>query len=151
MGGYVHKPVRWNREAALLWTAGQRDAALKLCLEALDATDDSDPDAFIQPGFYAFQLERFDVATAVLESGLAKFPDHPMILLSLGSAYSRWHKHRRAVPVLERFLALGIVDASAFDGLATSYQGVGDPIRARLFGTMSLNEKDALTKDRRGS
>ena len=35
MGGYVHKPVRWNREAKALWTAGQRDAAVKSCLEAL--------------------------------------------------------------------------------------------------------------------
>lgn len=151
MGGYVHKPVNWNREAATLWTAGLREAAAKLCLEALDSNPDPDADAFIQPGFYLFQLDRFDVATAVLERGVEKFPDHPMILLSLGSSYSRWRKHRQAIPLLERFLALGIVDASAYDALAMSCSGTGDIIRARLFGTLALNEKDALTKDRHGS
>ncbi|MCY7271894.1 MAG: tetratricopeptide repeat protein, partial [Sphingomonas bacterium] len=151
MGGYIHKPVTWNREAATLWTAGLREAAAKLSLEALDANPDPDADAFIQPGFYAFQLDRFDVATAVLEHGVATFPNHPMILLSLGSAYSRWRKHRQAIPLLERFLALGIIDASAFDALAMSCAGTGDTIRARLFGTLALNEKDALTKPRHGS
>ena len=151
MGGYVHKPVTWNREAATLWTAGLREAATKLCLEALDADPDPDADAFIQPGFYLFQLDRFDVATAVLERGVEKFPDHPMILLSLGSSYSRWRRHRQAIPLLERFLALGNVDASAYDALAMSCSATGDTIRARLFGTLALNEKDALTKDRHGS
>lgn len=151
MGGYVHKPVSWNREAATLWTAGLREAATKLCLETLDCNPDPDADAFIQPGFYLFQLDRFDVATAVLERGVAKFPDHPMILLSLGSSYSRWRKHKRAIPLLERFLALGIVDASAFDALAMSCSATGDTIRARLFGTLALNEKDALTKARHGT
>ena len=151
MGGYVHKPVSWNREAATLWTAGMREAAAKLCLEALDANPDPDPDAFIQPGFYLFQLDRFDVATILLERGVAKFPDHPMILLSLGSSYSRWRRHRQAIPLLERFLALGIVDASAYDALALSCSATGDTIRARMFGTLALNEKDALTKARHGT
>jgi len=151
MGGYVHKPVTWNREAATLWAAGQRDAAVKLCLAALDTNPAPDADAFIQPGYYLFQLERFDIGTAVLERGVATFPDHPMILLSLGSSYSRWRKHKRAIPLLERFLALGIIDASAYDALAMSCSSTGDPIRARVFGTMSLNEKDALTRDRHGS
>ena len=45
MGGYVHKPVTWNREASALWAAGQRDAAVKLCLEVLDADPAPDADA----------------------------------------------------------------------------------------------------------
>ena len=151
MGGYVHKPVTWNREASALWAAGQSDAAVKLCLEALDADPAPDADAFIQPGFYLFQMERFDVGTRVLERAVAKFPDHPMILLSLGSSYSRWRKHKRAIPLIERFLALGIIDASAYDALAMSCSSTGDTIRARIFGTLALNEKDALTKDRHGS
>jgi len=151
MGGYIHKPVAWNREAKALWASGQQEAAVKTCLEALDADPAPGPDAFVQPGYYLFQMERFDVGTQVLERGLEKFPDHPMILLSLGSSYSRWRKHRRAIPILERFLALGIVDASAFDALAMSCSMTGDTIRARIFGTMALNEKDKLTRDRHGS
>ena len=151
MGGYVYKPVTWNGEAAQLWAAGQRDAAVKLCLAALDANPAPDADAFIQPGFYAFQLEKFDIGTQVLERGLTKFPDHPMILLSLGSSYSRWHKPKCAIPFLERFLALGYTDASAYDALAQSCSLSGDMIRARLFGTMALKEKDALTRDRHGT
>jgi len=151
MGGYVHKPVTWNREAATLWAAGMRDAAVTMSLTALDADPDPNPDAFIQPGFYAFQLERFDIGTALLERAVARFPDHPMILLSLGSSYSRWRKHSQAIPLLERFLALGIVDASAYDALAMSCSSTGDTIRARVFGTLALNEKDALTRDRHGS
>jgi len=151
MGGYVHKPVTWHREASALWAAGMRDAAVTMSLTALDADPAPDADAFIQPGFYLFQLERFDIGTAVLERAVAKFPDHPMILLSLGSSYSRWHKHSQAIPLLERFLALGIVDASAYDALAMSCSSTGDTIRARVFGTLALNEKDALTRDRRGS
>ena len=151
MGGYVHKPVTWNREASALWAAGMRDAAVTMCLKALDANLAPDADAFIQPGFYLFQMERFDVGTTVLERAVTRFPDHPMILLSLGSSYSRWRKHKRAIPLLERFLALGIVDASAYDALAMSCSMTGDTIRARIFGTMALNEKDALTRDRHGT
>ena len=151
MGGYVHKPVTWNREAATLWAAGMRDAAVTMSLTALDADPAPDADAFIQPGFYLFQLERFDIGTALLERAVARFPDHPMILLSLGSSYSRWRKHSQAIPLLERFLALGIVDASAYDALAMSCSSTGDTIRARVFGTLALNEKDALTRDRHGS
>jgi hypothetical protein len=151
MGGYVYKPVNWNKAAATFWSAGKRDEAVKLCLEALEANPEPDSDSFIQPGFYLFQMERFDVATKVLERGLARFPDHPMMLLSLGSAYSRWRKHKLAIPPLERFLSLGIVDASAFDALAMSCSSVGDTIRARIAGTMALNEKDAQTRDRHGT
>ena len=151
MGGYVYKAVTWNRAAVALWAAGDRDAAARTCLEALDVNSDPDADAFIQPGFYLFQLERFDVATKVLERGLAKFPDHPMILLSLGSSYSRWHKAEPAIPLLERFLSLGYSDASAFDALALACSTTGDAVRARLFGTMSLLEKDRMTRDRRGT
>ena len=151
MGGYVHKPVTWNREASTLWAAGQHDQAVDMCLAALDANPAPDADAFIQPGFYLFQLERFDIGTKVLERGLAIFPDHPMILLSLGSSYSRWYKPEPAIPLLERFLALGYIDASAFDALAQSCSTTDDLIRARLFGTMALNEKDALTRERHGT
>src|SRR5215210_1050294 len=125
MGGFVHRPVTWNREAAASWSAGERDAAVKL---ALDANPDPDADAFIQPGFYLLQLERFDLGTHVLERGAAEFPDHPMILLSLGSSYSRWRKHERAIPFFERFLALGIIDASAYDALAMSCSATGDTV-----------------------
>lgn len=151
MGGMIYKPVNWDRAAAAFWAAGKRDEAVKLVLEKLDANPDPDADAFIQPGFYLFQMERFDIGSQVFERGMAKFPDHPMILLSLGSTYSRWRKHKQAIPILERFLAHGIVDASAYDALAMSCSSTGDTIRARLFGSLSLKEKDALTKDRHGS
>jgi tetratricopeptide (TPR) repeat protein len=151
MGGYVHQPARWNRQAAALWQGGLRDAAVQACLEALDADPDPDPDAFIQPGFYLFQLDRFEMATAVLERGLEKFPQQPMILLSLGSSYNRWGKHQLAIPLLNRFMALGHIDASAFDALASSNAALGDFTRARLMGTLALGEKDALTKSRHGT
>ncbi|MEO5577593.1 MAG: tetratricopeptide repeat protein [Sphingomicrobium sp.] len=151
MGGYAYTPTDWGPEAEKQWAAGAREAAIKTCLEALDRNPDPTADAFIQPGFYLFQLDRFDVGTQVLERGLSRFPDHPMILLSLGSSYSRWRKHPRAIPLLERFLAIGIIDTSAYDALAVSCWAMGDPIRARMFGTLALNEKDLMTKDRRGS
>ena len=151
MGGHVHKPVTWNRAAAAQWAGGQRNEATKVCLEALDANPDPDADAFIQPGFYLFQLEQFELGTRVLKAGLTKFPDHPMILLSLGCSYSRWHKDELAIPLLERFLALGYIDASAYDALTTSCGATGDMIRARMFGTMSLDEKDQQTRARHGS
>ena len=100
---------RWARRRAAAddWAAGAGEAALDRCLQALDTDPAPNPDGFIQPGFYAFQLERFDIATAVLECGRDKFPTHPMILLSLGCSYSRWRKPARAIPLLERLLALG--------------------------------------------
>ena len=150
-GGLIHKPVTWNRAAAAFWSAGRTEEAIRLCLEALDANPDADADAFIQPGVYLFQTERFDVGSQVFERAMAKFPDHPMILLSLGSTYSRWRKHDKAIPILERFLKHGIADATAFDALAMSCSSIGDTTRARLFGSMALTEKDALTKDRHGT
>lgn len=150
MASYVYTPARWNREANSLWAAGNRDAGTKLCLEALDANPDRDADAFIQPGFYLFQLSHYDLAAAVFERGVARFPEHPMILLSLGCAFSRSNQHPKAIPILERFLAMGMSDASAYDALAMSCSATGDLIRARLFGTLALAEKDALTAERRG-
>ncbi len=151
MGGYVYRPELWNQKARGLWDAGQRDEAARVSLEALDVNAAPDPDAFIQPGFYLFQLENYDVASKVLERGLALFPDHPMILLSLGSAYARWRKAAPAIPLLEKFMAQGHNDCSAYDALAMSYALTGDRVRARLMGTLSLTEKDALTKARRGT
>jgi hypothetical protein len=150
MRGFVHTPERWDRKAATLWAAGRREEAAKRCLEVLDGDPSPDADAFIQPGFYLFQLDRFDVGTAVLERGLDRFPDHPMILLSLGSSYNRWGKHDRARPLLDRFIGLGFIDASAFDALASSNAALGDFIAARLYGTLALAEKDNATAERHG-
>jgi tetratricopeptide (TPR) repeat protein len=147
MAGYVHKPVRWDKEAATLWRAGLRDAALAKSLKSLEEASAPDADHFIQPGFYLFLLDRFDEAVAVLERGAGLFPDHPMILLSLGSAHNRARHHAQAIPWLERFLALGFADASAFDALASSHADTGDLIKAKLFGTMALDQKDKATAD----
>lgn len=151
MGGYIYRPVRWDRAAQALWAAGHRDGAARHCLDALEADTAPDADAFIQPGFYLFQLDKFEAGAAVLERGLVKYPDHPMMLLSLGSSYNRSHKHARALPLLDRFIALGYVDASAFDALASSNAETGNLAKGRLFGTLALNEKDALTMDRHGT
>jgi hypothetical protein len=151
MAGYVHKPVRWDKEAATLWRAGLREQAAAKAMRTLETIGEPDADAFIQPGFYYFQLDRFDEAVAVLERGEALFPRHPMILLSLGSAHNRAHKHQQAIPYLERFLALGLRDASAFDALASSHSYAGDIIKAKLFGTMALAEKDAAVAERFGT
>lgn len=151
MAGYVHKPVRWNRFAAATWAAGNRALAAQLALQALADAAEPDADHFIQPGFYLFQLDRFDEAVAVLERAAERFPRHPMVLLSLGSAHNRAHRHQEAIPWLERFLALGLIDASAFDALASSHAECGNLIKAKLFGTLALAEKDKATADRHGT
>ncbi|HVL29329.1 MAG TPA: hypothetical protein VM326_01260, partial [Sphingomicrobium sp.] len=134
-----------------LWRAGFKDQALAKSLATLDGLAKPHADAFIQPGFYLFQLDRFDEAADVLMRGGAAFPNHPMIALSLGSAYNRARRHQEAIPWLEHFLALGHVDASAFDALASSHADTGNLIKAKLFGTMALAEKDKATADRRGT
>ena len=151
MGGFVHKPERWDKEAAILWRGGARDHAVVKAMATLQDSKNPDPDAFIQPAFYYFQLDRFDEAVAVLDRAVALFPNHPMVLLSLGSAHNRAHRHAEALPYLERFLALGLSDASAFDALASSHSYAGDLIKAKLFGTMALAEKDKAVADRFGS
>ena len=150
MGSYVHKPVRWDKEASLLWKAGLREPALAKSLATLEQMAEPDADAFIQPGFYLFQLDRFDEAVAILDRALALFPNHPMILLSLGSAHNRARHHHEALPYLERFLAIGYSDASAFDALASSHADTGNLMRAKLFGTLALQEKDKAVADRYG-
>ena len=151
MAGYVHKPEQWDKEASLLWKAGFKDQALAKCLATLEGLSKPHADAFIQPGFYLFQLDRFDEAVTVLTRGAAAFPAHPMIALSLGSAFNRARRHEEAIPWLERFLSLGHVDASAFDALASSHADTGNLIKAKLFGTMALAEKDQATADRHGT
>jgi hypothetical protein len=150
MASYVHKPERWDKEAALLWTGGLRDAALAKARATLEQAAEPDADAFIQPGFYLFQLDRFDEAVVVLSRGLQRFPDHPMILLSLGSAHNRARHHEKAIPFLERFLAAGYSDASAFDALASSHAETGNLMKAKLFGTLALQEKDKAVASRFG-
>lgn len=150
MGSYVHKPTRWDTEASLLWRAGMKGAALAKLMATVEQSPESGPDAFIQPGYYLFQADRFDEAIKVLERGIERFPDHPMILLSLGSAHNRARNHGRALPYLDRFLAAGYSDPSAYDALASSLSETGDLIRAKLFGTMALLEKDRALAERYG-
>lgn len=150
MAGYTHHPQRWDRASAAVWKQGNRELAAKLALQALDDMAEPDPDAFIQPGFYLFLLGRYKDAAAVLERGVKLYPDHPMIRLTLGSSYTRGRTHKAALPHLERFLALGYADMSAFDALAYSCSETGDFIRAKMFGTLALQEKDKATKDRHG-
>jgi len=151
MGGYVHKPVRWDKDAANLWRAGAKDHAVAKSMATLKEAADPDVDAYIQPAFYYFQLDRFDEAVTLLERAEALFPNHPMVLLSLGSAHNRAHRHEQALPYLERFLALGFTDASAFDALASSHSYAGDIIKAKIFGTMALAEKDKAVANRHGT
>ena len=135
----------------MLWRAGFKEQALAKSLKTLDAAKVPDADAFIQPGFYCFQLDRFAEGIKILNRGLEHFPTHPMMLLSLGSSFNRAGRHKEAIPFLERFLGLGLLDASAFDALASSHAYAGDLIKAKLFGTMALAEKDKATADRRGT
>jgi hypothetical protein len=150
MTPFVHRPKRWDKAANNAWSAGRREEALALAKAALEATAEPDADAFIQPAYYLFLLGRYKESAEVLERAVERFPDHPMIRLSLGSSYTRARWHRHALPHLEAFLDLGYADASLFDALAHSLSETGDLIRARLFGTMALQLKDAATAESRG-
>ncbi len=151
MKPFVHEPKRWDRDAAAQWRDGRQDEALTKSLATLDAMVEPDADAFIQPAFYLFQLNRFQEGADILERGAALYPDHPMVRLALGSSYTRGLQHRKAIPHLEAFLALGHHDMSAYDALAHSLSETGDAMRARVFGTMALELKDQATKDRHGT
>ncbi|MEP7316843.1 MAG: hypothetical protein ABI667_09110 [Sphingomicrobium sp.] len=151
MKPFVHEPKRWDREAASLWREGKSDAAVASSVCTLESMVVPDADAFIQPAFYFFQLNRFDEGAALLERAVALFPDHPMVRLSLGSSYTRARQHQRAIPHLEAFLALGYADMSAFDALAHAHSETGDLIKAKIFGTMALELKDQATKGRHGT
>lgn len=151
MKPFVHSPERWDRAAAAFWRAGKQDEALASALDTLAAMDEPDPDAFIQPAFYLFQMNRFAEGAELLERAVLIFPDHPMIRLTLGSSYTRGRQHRAALPHLNAFVALGHHDMSAYDALAHSTSETGDLIRARMAGTMALGLKDEATADRRGT
>ena len=150
MKQYVYTPRRWDKEARALWQAGQREEAATRCLASLETETNPDADAFIQPAFYLFQLDRFAQSAAVMEKAVKLFPDHPMIRLTLGSSYTRARQHSRAIPHLERFVSFGYADMSAFDALAHSLSETDDFIRARLFGTLALQAKDKATASRHG-
>src|SRR5690349_17077258 len=126
MGGFTYSPQRWNAAAAAAWALGEHDKAIRTCLAALDAEPNPDADAFIQPGYYLFLMNRFADSAALLARGAERFPDHPMILLSLGGSATRAHKSAEAIAAIERFLALGYTDSTAFDALAHAYAQVGD-------------------------
>lgn len=151
MKPFVHEPKRWDRKAATHWCDGKSEDAIATSLATLESMATPDADAFIQPAFYFFQLNRFEEGAALLEKAVSLFPDHPMVQLSLGSSYTRARKHKRAIPHLEAFLALGYADMSAFDALSHSHSETGELIRAKIFGTMALELKDQATKERHGT
>lgn len=151
MKPFVHEPKRWDRQAASLWREGKSDDAISHSLAMLASMAAPDADAFIQPAFYLFQLNRFGEGADLLEKAVLHFPDHPMVRLSLGSSYTRARHYHRAIPQLEAFLALGYADMSAFDALAHAHSETGDLIRAKIFGTMALELKDQATKERHGT
>lgn len=150
MKPFVHRPKRWDKAAAKAWRAGRRDEALATSRATLERMAEPDADAFIQPAYYLFLMGRYKESAEVLEQAVERFPDDPMVRLSLGSSYTRARWHRHALPHLEAFLDLGYADASVFDALAHSHSETGDLIRARLFGTMALQFKDDATAELRG-
>ena len=150
MKPFVHRPKRWDKAANAAWSAGRREEALGRAKAVLDGMAEPDADSFIQPAYYLFLLGRYKESAELLERAVERFPDHPMVRLSLGSSYTRARWHRHALPHLEAFLDLGYADASVFDALAHSHSETGDLIRARLFGTMALEFKDNATAEERG-
>ncbi len=150
MKPFVHQPERWDREAAALWRAGRQEEALTSSVATLEGMAEPDADAFIQPAYYLFQMNRFAEGAGLLEQAVERFPDHPMVRLSLGSSYTRGLQHRKAIPHLDAFVALGHHDMSAYDALAHALSETGDLVRARLAGTLALDLKDRATRDRHG-
>jgi hypothetical protein len=152
MKSYVHKPERWDKEAAILWRAGLRaeaaERAKAMLEEILKSGANPHPDAFIQPAFYCFQIEEFAKGIDILVRAVELYPDHPMIRLTLGSLYTRARRFKLAIPHLNHFLSLGFIDASAFDALAHAHSEGGDPLKARIFGSMALDLKDRGAADR---
>lgn len=142
---------RWNAAAAAAWAEGLHDKAIDACIATLERDIEVEADAFVQTGFYLFQMSRFLESAAIFARGIERFPDHPMMLLSLGGALTRAGRHAEAVTSLERFIALGFRDATAFDALAHSHAQLGNRIKAGLFGTMALHDKDVATKERWGT
>ena len=148
---FVYQPVRWDRKAATSWQTGRQEEALFLTLATLDRMETPDADAFLQPAFYAFQMNRFAESAVLLEKAVGFFPDHPMVRLGLGNSYSRGRQHRKAVPHLDAFIAMGLHDMSAYDALAHSLSEIGDLLRAKVAGTMALTLKDLASKGRHGT
>ncbi|MEO6579763.1 MAG: hypothetical protein ABIN83_01250 [Sphingomicrobium sp.] len=147
---FIHHPARWDKQADLYWSLGQAEQAVAASRATLDGMIDPDADAFIQPAFYLFQCERYADGAEILERGRAKFPDHPMILLSLGGSYVRSGEFARGLIPLNRFLECGYSDMAAFDALAHAHCELGDRILARSFGTLALDSKDRASADRHG-
>ena len=100
MGSYVHKPVRWDKEAATAVAAGLSEPALAKSLATLEQVAESRRRRISSSrASICFQLDRFDEAVAILERAPALFPNHPMLLLSLGSAHNRARHHARGPPL----------------------------------------------------
>lgn len=142
MASFAYQPRTADAIAAAAWGAGHRDAAVRFALAALARQKAPTADAFVQPAYYLFILDRYEESAEVLQKGLEQHPDHAMTLLLLGASLSRGGRHRQAIPILERFLDLGNRDAGACDALAASCCAIGDLERARAFGEKALHLKD---------
>jgi len=58
-------------------------------------------------------------------------PDNPSALWALGTAYVGCHRYREAIPTLQRYASLGVVDGAFYRLLSYCYRKAGQPARAR--------------------
>lgn len=135
---------RLGKEAEVLWKAGLADQAIAKAREALAAAEAPSAEDYVTTAGFHFHHLQFSAAAELLAEGLVRHPEHPRLLLNLAGAYCRLGRFQEARQIYERMLAEGITDSSIYDGLANAFGHTGDTIRARLFGTMALNQKDKI-------
>lgn len=144
-------PSTWHAHAHVLWTAGQRSAALGTLLEDLNRHGHHKPSArVLQLVYYLFQCGDWQAAAQFLQIQHASDPAHDEVLLNLAICMSRSGHHALAVQHAQTYVQRHPDEPVAWDVFTNSLHACGRNDEAVQAGTHSLEFKDQRSASSRG-
>lgn len=121
------------------WNLGKPDLALSLYEKAVAAGNVELPQARWKLAHAYLSRGHTSRALDLLAPLEASFPSQYEVVAGLGLVYSRMSEDAKAVPYLERALALRPPDATLLNALGESHRKLGNVERAREFFQRSLD------------
>lgn len=142
-------PDTWQPDVQALWDQGQRQAAIDLLLQRINATQPAVPRLLgLQLAYYVFTLGDLAGAERFLRQLLVVHPDDLEIIENLAVMVGRQGRSAEAVRLFERVLHMAGDKASAnmWDGLTANLANLKRFEEARKAGERSLMTKTAAAR-----
>ena len=138
---------RWQADAQSLWDRDQRQQAINLLLQRINAVRPELPRLpALQLSYYVFLLGDLAGAEQFLRRLHEAYPHDLEILENLAVMLGRQRKDPEAIACFERLVELGSRNVNCWDGLAAAFSRTGRLEQARQAGERALAMKTAAAQ-----